>query len=484
MAKRELRKERAQKESLSMRDVSYNKNYKPKTGSSKVTPPPSVPDDNDSKEESYYSRITPPTYTKEESEARSVLYDTEDFDEESRRKELLRGASAQIRSMEDVYSQKEANERALGQKDLARSNTISAMTGMMGAPEAATRAGNADRRTEDRVRIVNDQKQLALSAIYKDIDSNLAREKESHLQTQRDNAKRVLDEIAVSARNALSGFAAQGLSWDQLEKSDPDTVQNLIRQSGQDAFTLRQLYNEALPPDKKPQTIFEGFKGNNFVMIRRNADGTITNETYDATELGIPDTFTDPSSITLGDTVYWYDKENPVDENGNPKLIKLGLKAGKGDSSNDDDEDSDSPQEDLLSFDDWKKSEDAQKILREQMALEVKESGTSSYTDAEADELLRSVYDESVKNHKRSSAKKGSNYTATTIPSNIKSDLIADIQRGATINELYSAYGDVSTSYVSSLYNSLKPKKSTDSGSSVDDLSNEEFIQILKRQKQ
>lgn len=71
------------------------------------------------------------------------------------------------------------------------------------------------------------------------------------------------------------------------------------------------------------------------------------------------------------------------------------------------------------------------------------------------------------------------NYSAATIPDPIKADLVADINvESATLQQLYDAYPDVSTSYISSLYNSLRKKKTTES--STGDMTDEEFMKFLK----
>jgi len=44
------------------------------------------------------------------------------------------------------------------------------------------------------------------------------------------------------------------------------------------------------------------------------------------------------------------------------------------------------------------------------------------------------------------------NYTATTIPAKVKSELLSDKASGASIDELFSYYPDVSTSYIQSLF--------------------------------
>lgn len=270
-----------------------------------------------------------------ESSARSILYDTEDFDEDSARRRLLRGAESQIEAIEAGFQEAKSQEVKLGQKDLARSNTISAMTGMAGAPEATTRAGNADRRTDERIDTHRQKKELQIASIYSEIDKNLLKEKEAHVQTQRENAARVLEEVALSAKNSLNAFASQGLSWEAIEASDPETMENLVRQSGMDPFELRILYNESIPADKKPKTLFEGFKGDNFVRILQNADGTTSTMTKTASDLGIPKDV-DPATITLGNSVFWYDQNAPLGKDGSPTLHRLGAKAGYEPEDDDD----------------------------------------------------------------------------------------------------------------------------------------------------
>lgn len=267
------------------------------------------------------------TFSGAESDARSILYDTEDFDEDSARRKLLARAENEINLIEQDFNERAKVEREYGQRDQARANTISAMTGMMGAPEATTRSGAADRRTEERLDTLRQRKALQIASIFSRIDQNLIKEKEAHVMTQRENAARVLDEVATEAKGALNAFAAQGLSWEALEQSDPETLKTIIRQTGMDPFELRILYDESIPANKKPSVLFEGFKGDNFVRITQNADGTTSTMTKTAKDLGIPKDVA-AKTITLGNSVYWYDENAPLGSNGTPVLHKLGLKAG------------------------------------------------------------------------------------------------------------------------------------------------------------
>lgn len=393
-----------------------------------------------------------------ESAARDILHNTDDYNEEQRRRAMLQGAEANIKAIDDVYDTKVEREVQVGKKDLARSNTISAVTGMMAAPEAATRAGNADRRTEERVETVNEMRRLAIQSIYDKVDQNIIREKEAHLQTQRENAANVLDEVAQNANVALNSFAAQGVSWDALEQSDSETLQTLVKQTGQDPFTLRKLYEQSLPAEMRPETIFEGWQGSNFVTIRRNADGTVSNETHTAEELGMPKGV-NLETITLGNQVYWYDKDKPLGENGQPELIPVGARSGySGGTTGDGVADETGS---ILPFDEWKKTPEAMNLLRSSTG------GLNVTADTEKN-VLRPAYEEATLHYYLNNPDSSKNYTSSTIPSPVKSLVISDIESGATKNDLYNAYPDVSTSYLSSLYNSLQKKESS-SNSEVDD---------------
>jgi len=71
---------------------------------------------------------------------------------------------------------------------------------------------------------------------------------------------------------------------------------------------------------------------------------------------------------------------------------------------------------------------------------------------------------------------KGANFTSSNIPSELKGEIITNASSGATLQELQSAYPDVSTTYLTTLYNQNKKveEKKDESG-----MTNEEFIKSL-----
>lgn len=402
-----------------------------------------------------------------EKKARDIKYDFSEYDEEQRREEMIRQNRAQIDAIDDVYDRQVQQEREFGERQEARANTISAMTGMAGAPEATTRAGNVNRNTQDRINVVNEKRALALARLYGEIDDNIMREKEAHRQQLRENADAYMDEVANKAMGALNEFAAQGVSWSQLQDSDPETLETLVRQSGRNPFELRVMYEQSLPREERPEPIFEGFRGDNFVRILQNPDGTTDYQTYSAAQLGIPRDV-EVETVKLGDGVYWYDRNDPLNEDGTPNLVRVGQNPskmggsggtgggqGSGEAQRVQDE-----QGQVLPFDDWKRTDAAKELLDREMDRQMAEDGTAAMTTYMADQFLRPIYDESVAQWKRENADPDRNYTASTIPEFVKADLLADIERqNVTLGDLYDAYPDVSSSYIRSLYRSIQSER-------------------------
>lgn len=280
--------------------------------------------------EGYYSRLTPTSDEGEDTPKYGSLYESSRADEIARQE-------GNLKSIEDIYRNKleseTQREREIGARDVARSNTISAMTGMTGAPEATTREGMAERRTEDRIKSVEArvaaEKASAVNAIYGRIDQNAARAAEIELKTKREEQDALRKETAVSATNNILSFASkQGIDWNTFSKAaqDDKDLQAEIKRTGKSLPELYELYTSNQPaPPKKTYT----WKGNNLVVVQEDAKGTISTQTFDATELGIPKG-TDFQTVTLGESVYWIDKDDRFNADGTPKLIRLGAKPATG----------------------------------------------------------------------------------------------------------------------------------------------------------
>jgi hypothetical protein len=127
--------------------------------------------------------------------------------------------------------------------------------------------------------------------------------------------------------------------------------------------------------------------------------------------------------------------------------------------------------EDIMSYEEFKNSPEAQQLISQR-----EQELQANIPDFRREELLQEAYS-SQKSEQLGEITPFKSYTAVNIPTNLKADIIADIEKKPTIGYLYELYPEVSTSYLSSLYNSLTKKSSKSKTTTMTD---EEFLNILK----
>ena len=325
--------------------------------------------------------------------------------------------------------------------------------------------------------------QLAVEQIQKERELNL---KIGEMAIEDRNA--YIAEQESKAFQSIQLFGEAGVDIEELKTKEPDVYETLLTNSGLSPFEM-DAYLESYKPKESQIDYFheqftEGADGN-AVMTRIGIDpnGKQVKRTYD---LGIPfsevgaagqeyKTITTDNGIFALPTKIDFSK--PIDE----QMIRLGNKSGGSSSggSGGGTNNVTNTSGELVPFNEWKFSDEAKQLLNAEQKRQVQANGSSSFTTSSAEKYLREVYDEGVKEYKRSSAKSGSNYTASTIPSAVKSDIIYDItNNSATLQGLIEAYPDVSSSYLKSLYDSYvdkEKKSSSGSSDSVTEMSDEEF---------
>lgn len=167
------------------------------------------------------------------------------WNETTARNNAIAQRESQFSAINELYNQRikqmtEA-ETKLGAKDLARANTISAMTGMAGGVDATSRAGQTERATakiiQDKTDMLNAEKAAQIAGIYDKIDSNVQREKELAITADREERARKLDQQSKDAQTNIMAFASKvGVPWSTLMQ-DQNLVDE-IRRTGKTAFEI------------------------------------------------------------------------------------------------------------------------------------------------------------------------------------------------------------------------------------------------------
>lgn len=256
-----------------------------------------------------------------EAESYSSIYDT------TREKELANRES-ELQTINQIYQQQLDNEKrsimAAGEKDLARSNTISAITGMMGAPEATTRAGQSESRTKTQLTKAEDyytaQKAAAVQAFYDKVDTLTADKAKIEYAASREEAEKAQAEQATGALNALNSMATTGMSWDALMTADPETVNKLVSASGKTGFEVQALYEASMPKEAQTEVIDEReikLPNGNLGIRRITSDGQ--KRDFDLGTPYVEGTETrDVNTQVIGNEVYLFPKEMTNEELNQP----------------------------------------------------------------------------------------------------------------------------------------------------------------------
>lgn len=158
---------------------------------------------------------------------------------------------------EQIKSMTEKEQKA-GDKDLARANTISAMTGMAGGVDATSRAGGVERNTKDIIQkqtdLINSQRGREIAGIYDKIDANVQREKELEISTAKENRAAKVTEMNHAATANIMAFANQGIEWNKAS-TDPEFMAE-VKRTGQDPVALQKEYEVMRAAKNVQQTNF------------------------------------------------------------------------------------------------------------------------------------------------------------------------------------------------------------------------------------
>lgn len=332
------------------------------------------------------------------------------------REQQLASAQASIDAANREYDLRRNDVTEQGSKDLSRTNALSALMGLTGSSSAESRAGATEARTAKNLDAVEAGRQATLAGIYAGIENNARQLTDAALRENRANAKEIMDRVAQGAMEATKGLAStlNGATWDEFKKTDPDAARQLLEQSGQSEYAIRALWNESIAPEYKPHTVDASYQ---------LPDGTTQYRTYEVNprtgessmvadqKIAIPFASYNPKALLSGANGEKYVPS--IDADGNMVYKPIGLSSpvtlGQGQAL----------------FD----RTTGDRIAYNPKTYAPKTSGGGS---------------------------SGKKYTATNIPNAVRDDLVADIQAGHGLNDLYGAYKDVNSSYINQIYKSLK----------------------------
>ena len=196
--------------------------------------------------------------TAQEKLAKKVTTDVEDpaAIEERITQQKEANIQGQIEQIEKASKAKEEEILTAGKIDLSRTNALSALMGLTGSESANTREAESGQRTQKNIDLERQSKALKISQLYSQADANAEKEIEAAKETNRQNAEKLLSEVATNAENTVKGLASvlNGKTWDDFRAADPDKAQQLLNQTKKSEYELKSIWNSAIPEQYRPIT--------------------------------------------------------------------------------------------------------------------------------------------------------------------------------------------------------------------------------------
>lgn len=225
-----------------------------------TTPTPSVPVAQKSPDANFYTRVAggaqalPDGYDT----AKKITTQVQDpaTIEANIRATEMNGVQDRVSAVNKIYDTERADQTKVNENSSGRTTALSGLMGLSGSSAADARATNTDNNSKQALDLVEAKRQTALSAIYSKVDDNVMKLKEAALNTNRENAKSMYDEVAKSALDTVQSLAStvanNGATWDDFKAKDPAMAQNLVDQSGKSEYVLRELWKSQIPEQFKP----------------------------------------------------------------------------------------------------------------------------------------------------------------------------------------------------------------------------------------
>lgn len=218
--------------------------------------------------------------------------------EEQIQREKLRGAQAEINSINQytadlLNEQKKVNDASL---DATRSTNV--LSGLAGSSEANTATARTMKENADANKVIQDRAQVQIQGILSDIRKSAAEEAKAQREEARLGAQasvELQDKQRMRANEQAMTLAASGATADGFKKTDPQGYQFLAEKVGGEE-TLKAIFTLNRPVDS---IIDKKLEGGKYVIAYQNPiTGKVSIETVDT---GLPVGYS--KTIDAGDRI-------------------------------------------------------------------------------------------------------------------------------------------------------------------------------------
>lgn len=193
------------------------------------------------------------------------------------RTQKLNDAQAVIDALNAQYGTIINNEKVAGLGRENRTRALNVGNNLAGSNLASTQAQVTENKNTAIINNLEAEKGAKIQAILNDVAAETdevyeSRRKEflADAEDDIDKRKKFETETQSKATSRIANLAAAGLSLGELEKSDPDTYKNLLRDSG-----LSEIEFDAMWNNKAGKQSFEYKEMKNGELLRIGSDGEV-----------------------------------------------------------------------------------------------------------------------------------------------------------------------------------------------------------------
>ena len=213
---------------------------------------------------------------------KQLKQNTEAPNSEAIREEIRKSLQPQVDATNKYYEELKAREVQAGAVRQDKTRGINVRAGLAGSDFASAAATETDKKNQDALGALENERQLKLTAIFDKIDERAMKQAETArilASESAENRVTLLSQIQDEARKNVTEIAKGGFSLDRF-KQDPSYKQ-LLEETGYSSLELDAIYNANLPKKAAKDINYQKIGDSKIVGFWVGDDGTLQKQEYD-----------------------------------------------------------------------------------------------------------------------------------------------------------------------------------------------------------
>lgn len=175
-------------------------------------------------------------------------------DEEAIRERIRRENQAQIDAIDAVYNSMVVSRERVNEGNMGSARALAARGGTLTSDFGRADLANQKAENDNAIRAINAERAMKIAQVFKEVNQmavDEAKAKRLEAQGKADEYKAYLLDAQNKARESAKTLGTSGLSFDDLKKNNPAELEQILKNTGYDEFTLAQIMNSSREEKEK-----------------------------------------------------------------------------------------------------------------------------------------------------------------------------------------------------------------------------------------